>query len=139
MHTLNNHIKPRRQWPALLAAIGMTLLIGALIAALGFNALFNTNVVPVEAAPADPAPAGQQMTLDQMQSLINQYQDREAQYQQELQQATDQLNSANSQLTQYQNLINALQRAGVIQIAPDGRVFVFGGGGFRGENEGNGN
>lgn len=128
MHTVNNHVKPRRQWPAVLAAIGMTLLLGLAVAALGINALFNQDVVPVEAAPAETAVSSDQANVEQLQSLISEYQSREQQYQQQLQQAADQLNSTTTQLTQYQSLVSALQRAGVIQIAPDGRVFVMGGG-----------
>ncbi len=128
MHTLNNHVKPRRQWPAVLAAVGMTLLVGLAVAALGINALLNQDVVPVEAAPADPAISSNQANIEQLQSLIAEYQSREQQYQQQLQQAADQLNSTTSELTQFQSLVSALQRAGVIQIAPDGRVFVMGGG-----------
>jgi len=131
MSNVNNHIKAHKQWPALLAALGMTLILGLAIFALGFNALFNTNVTPVQAAgPSDPSTSADQATIDQLQNLVAQYQEREGQYQNELQQAADQLNQANAQLQQYQRLVSALQNAGIIQITADGQVFL--GRGFSG-------
>ena len=109
----------------------MTLVLGLVILALGLNALFNSNVTPVQAAgPTDQSISADQATIDQLQSLIAQYQAREGQYQNELQQAADQLNQANTQLQQYQTLVTALEQAGVIQITGDGRVFI--GRGFSG-------
>jgi predicted PurR-regulated permease PerM len=135
MSTANNHIKSRKQWPGILAALGMTAVLGSIIFFLGVNAIFNTNVTPVQAAGAtDIAVTSDQATIEQLQSLIDQYQTREQQYQTELQQAADQLNQENAQLQQYQGLISALQNAGVIQISADGRVFI-GSGGF-GERQG---
>lgn len=125
MSTANNHIRSQKQWPALLAALGITFVMGLLIIALGANALFNKDVVPVlAAAPSATAVNGDQATIEQLQSLIVQYQDREVQYQTELQQAADQLTQSNAQLQQYQGLVAALQNAGVIQIAPNGQIFL---------------
>lgn len=126
--------KPNKQIPALLAAFGMTMVVGVIIVAVSFNSLFNQNVVPVQASPNSTATAtadqqtADQQTIQQLQDLVKQYQTREQQYQTELQQAGSQLTQANSQIQQYQMLINALQQAGVIQINSNGQVFVNRGG-----------
>ena len=133
MSNANNRIKSQKQWPAIVAALSITLIVGLTILALGLNALFNTNVVPAKAASlTDQTSRADQATIDQLQSLVDQYQARETQYQTELQQAADQLSQSNTQVQQYQDLITALQNAGVIQISPDGWVFV-------GRGAGNGN
>jgi len=113
--------------PAILAALAMTILVGAAILSLGFNALFNSNTVPVAAAAsasqaqvASPDAA----QISQLQQTIKQYQTREQQYQTELSQAATELNQSQAQLGQYQNLVAALQNAGVIQIRSDGRVLI---------------
>lgn len=136
MSTVSNRIKARKQWPGLLAALGMTLVLGVVILALGANALFNANVVPALAAglPGQSA-TGDQATIDQLQSQIAEYQAREQQYKTELQQAADQLNQTNAQLQQYQGILLALQNAGIIRITPDGQVMVWGGGFGRGEGD----
>ena len=129
--------KPNKTIPAILAALGMTLLMGVIIVAVSFNSLFNKDVVPVQASPNSTATATvdaqttDQQTIQQLQDLVNQYQAREQQYQTELQQAADQLSQTNSQLQQYQMLVNALQQAGVIQIRSNGQVLI-NQGGFRG-------
>ena len=141
MATLNNHMKHNKNIPAILAAFGMTFLIGLVMVIIGLNALVNKNVTPVQAAnPTDQAVNADQATIDRLQSQIATYQAREQQYQTELSQAADQLNQANAQLAQadstlqqYQGLITALQNANVIQITPDGQVLIprsrFGNGG----------
>lgn len=137
MATINNHIRSRNPWPALLAALGMTAVLGLAIAALGINALSNRNVVPkLEVAPADQFVSSDQATVGQLQELIAQYQSREQQYQLQLQQAADQLNAVESQLQQYQGLVGALQQAGIIQITADGRVLL--GRGAFGNDQGEG-
>lgn len=125
----------KKTFPALVAMIVMTVFLGLATLAFGLNALFNQNISPVQAA-AQPAPqtTSDQATLQDLQAQIAQYQARETQYQNELQQAADQLNQANQQNQQYQQLIGALQNAGLIQITQDGRVFIMRGG-FDGDND----
>ena len=130
MSNMNNRIHSKKHWPAFLAAFVMTSLIALAILALGANALLNKNVVPVQAANLTDQPAsGAQVTvdqasIDQLQNLVEQYQARELQYQTELQQAADQLDQTNAELQQYQQVVNALQESGVIQIKQDGRIFL---------------
>ena len=130
MASANNHIKSQKRWPAFLAAFLMTAVIALAILSLGANALLNKNALPVQAASLSDQPAsGDQVTvdqasIDQLQNLVEQYQARELQYQTELQQAADQLNQTNAELQQYQQVVNALQESGVIQIRQDGRIFL---------------
>ena len=131
----------RKTMPAIVAALGMTALIGLCVLAFGLNALLNRNTVPVQAAPetsttalqAIPALTGQE-TPDQLRALIAQYQSRDTQFQTQLQQAAGQINQLTQQNQQYQSLITALQNAGLIQITSDGRVFISRG--FRGDDGG---
>ena len=136
----------RKTMPAYMAALGMTALIGLCVLAFGLNALLNRNTVPVQAAPENSAASGSsaalqaipaltgQETPEQLRALIAQYQSRDTQFQTQLQQAADQINQLSQQNQQYQNLITALQNAGVIQITSDGRVLI--GRGFRGDDDG---
>jgi len=135
MSNANNRIKSQKKWPAVLAALVMTAIIGLAILALGANALLNSNVTPVQAAnlpdqslSVDQSSVNQvaadQATIEQLQNLVEQYQARELQYQSELQQAADQLDQTNAELQQYQGVVNALQESGVIQISRNGRVFL---------------
>jgi hypothetical protein len=115
----------RKTLPAFTAALGMTALIGLCILAFGVNALLNRNTVPVQAAPqTGAAQTAQDPSLQTLQDQITQYQAREAQYKTQLQQAADQINQLTTQNQNYQNLVNYLQNAGLIQISPDGRVFL---------------
>ena len=136
-----------KRLPALLFALATTAVIGIAMFAIGVNALFNKNSIPVldstgvssvsaASLPADQQ-QGQQM-LDQLQQLVNQYQDREKQYQaqlndaaQKLDQANQQLDAANQQINEasqmissYQNLLQELQRRGLIRITNDGRILI---------------
>ena len=63
-------------------------------------------------------------SVQQLQEQITQYQARETQFQAQIQQAADQINQLTQQNQQYQNLVNSLQQAGVIQIAPDGNIYL---------------
>ena len=129
----------RKTIPALIATICMTVFIGLAILAFGLNALLNKNGSVVQAASqTDPPVAVSQASIQDMQSTISEYQAREAQYQKELQQAADLLNQANQQNAQYQQLFQALQNAGVIQITPNGQVFISRGSGFPRGFDGNG-
>jgi uncharacterized protein YlxW (UPF0749 family) len=134
----NHTVSPiKKNFPALVAALGMTVFIGLAIIALGLNAFFNQNVSAAQAAnqPASQAIADQS-TIQDLQATISQYQARETQYQGELQQAADQINQIDQQNQQYQQLIQGLQNAGVIQITPDGHVFISRGQGFSSEQSG---
>lgn len=117
--------RANKQLPALLAAMAVSLTVGLVIAALGFNAMSNANSVPLKSVPtSNSSGSGDQALIQQMQAEISQYQAREKQYQAELQQAAQQLNQAKTQAQQDQSLINALQDAGVIQVMQNGQVFV---------------
>lgn len=132
MATVNNRGQSKKKMPAFIAAFIMTIFVGIAILALGFNALFNINTVPVVTADQELAVTAVQeqpvndnsAQIAQLQQTITQYQAREQQYRQELTQAADELSQTKAELTQYQNLVEALQNAGIIQIRPDGRVMV---------------
>jgi len=130
---IGNYLKKHKQIPAIAAALGMTLIMGLAILGVGVNALLNPNTQPVLASSGSvesASTAGTALTAadtTQVQELLAQYQAREQQYKTELQQAATQLNLANQQISQYQSLISGLENAGVIQINPDGRVFISGG------------
>ena len=134
--------KSHKNFPAIVAAFGVTLVMGLIIVAVGFNSLVNQNTTPVQAAPNDTGvtTAGNDQqtadaaTIQQLQDLVQQYQSRESQYQTELKQAADQLNTVNTQLQQYQMLVNALQQAGVIQVNSNGQVFINRGGARGGDD-----
>lgn len=129
----NNHPNSpvRKTIPALVAALTMTVFIGVMILAFGLSALFNPNgTVALAAGQSDSQLTVDQATVQEWQDTISQYQTREAQYQEQLQQAADQINQLGQQNLQYQQLIQALQNAGVIQITRDGRVFLSRGAGF---------
>jgi len=128
--TKTNSNPTHKHIAAFAAALVMTALIAVAMLAFGVNALFNPNTVTT--AQAAGATAGEatslsssdQVTLDQLQARIVEYQQREAQYQEEIKSATDQVNQLSQQNQQYQELLNALQNAGVIQITSNGRVFI---------------
>jgi uncharacterized protein YlxW (UPF0749 family) len=139
--------KVHRQIPAVLAALGMTLVVGIAMFALGLNALINNGGSQVKNSPsvvqANSQAAVDQANLQKLQGLISQYQLRENQYQTELNQAAQKLDQANAQiqqdqaqLQQYQSLLMALQNAGVIRITSDGRILLPRPG-FGGENDSN--
>jgi len=124
---INKDSKIKKNIVALLAAFGMTSLMGILILAVGINAIFTNKINPAQAA--DPtnqatilAATADQITIQKLQNLVLQYQSREGQYKSELQQATESLNQTNQQLQQYQQLTQSLINGGVIQITSDGQV-----------------
>lgn len=115
----------RRILPALLAGLSMTVFIGLCILAFGLNALFSSNITKAQAAnQPELVTETDQVSNQELQAVIAQYQERETQYQKELTQAADQINEVNQQNLQYQQLIRALQNAGVIQITQDGQVLL---------------
>jgi len=124
MTTQTSHF--RKTIPAFAAALGITVVLAIIALAFGVNALHNHNTVPLQTtAPNDPpAATSGQADLQQLQALVQQYQSREAQYQSQLQQAANQINQLTQQNQQYQDLINFLQQAGVIQVGNDGRVYI---------------
>ena len=119
----NNDSRNKKKIVALIAAFGMTILMGILILAVGVNILFfNTPSVALAAGQTNQTVDSSQTTVQQLQDQISQYQAREVQYKSELKQATDSLNQANQQIQQYKQLTQALIDAGVIEISADGRV-----------------
>jgi uncharacterized protein YlxW (UPF0749 family) len=133
----NRTVSPiKKTVPAMVAALSMTIFIGLAILAFGLNALFNqkASVAQAQAQPETQV-VTDQTTFQDMQTTILQYQARELQYQSELQQAADQINQVSQQNRQYQQLIQGLQNAGVIQITNDGNVLITRGAGFSSEIE----
>ena len=121
----------KKTLPAWLAALSMSLFIAVAFLAFGLNAFFNRNIsITKPANQPDSQASADQVTIQELQATLSQYQAREAQYQNELKQAADQNNQANQQNQQYQQLVQALVNAGVIQITQDGRVFISRGSGF---------
>lgn len=106
----------KKQIQALVAAILVTAVIGLGMLAIGVNAALNTNTVPVSDSPSVAAAANDsQISAQDSSGLIAQYQDREKQYQSQLSQAT-------AQAQDLQNILNELQRRGIIRINSDGTI-----------------
>jgi uncharacterized protein HemX len=101
-----------KHFTAWLAAFLITAVLGLGILLLGFSTLTNRNTVAMQDSPASVTQNVSAGTGDvqQMQSLINQYQ--------------TQLDQANQQIQEYQSLIVALARRGVIVIGNDGRIYL---------------
>lgn len=130
--------------PAILASLTITIVIAFAMVAIGANALFNKNTVPIVDAASSDAPtssiiqSADQTQPEQPQSLIQQYQDREKQYQAQLQELSQRLQEANQQLQQanqvaqqdgqavqtLQQVLIELQQRGVIRITNDGQIIV---------------
>jgi uncharacterized protein HemX len=124
MSTTNSRKNHKKHVPALIAAFGMTAVVGVLMLGLGVNALLNKNVATAQAAKSTDSLTLDTATPEELKTLIAEYQLRETQYQQELSQAVDQINQANGQIQQYQAFIMELQNAGVIRINRNGQVTV---------------
>lgn len=122
----NRTVSPiKKTLPALVAALSMTIFIGLAILAFGLNALFNYKVSAVQAAvQSDSLVVVDQAIVQDLQTTISQYQARETQYQSEIQKAAGQIDQVRQQNQQYQQLIQGLQNAGVIQITNDGGVII---------------
>jgi outer membrane murein-binding lipoprotein Lpp len=121
----------KKQIPAIIASLLITLVIGLGMFFMGGDAVLNPNGVPVQNSPgavstADPSTTAQAQ-VQQLQSLVTQYQQREQQYQSELSAAQTQLNQASTTIQQYQRLLQALQSRGLITIDNSGKVFLPGG------------
>ena len=113
-----------KAFPAILAALAITVVVGAAMFVIGGNALLNQNNVPITNSPSisnisnvstSAGTTAQQVT--QLQSLVQQYQQREQQYQQQLTDAT-------KQTQQYQSLLQQLQARGVIRIGANGQISI---------------
>jgi len=130
----------RKTLPAYVAALSMTAFIGVVFLAFGLNALLNHNTTVTRSAPQpDTQASADQATIQGLQAAITLYQSRETQYQTELKQAADQINQMGQQNQQYQQLVQALVNAGVIQITQDGRVFISRGAGLQSGSGDDGN
>lgn len=114
--------------PALLAAFLITLCIGAIVLAVGGNALLNSNGIaisnPKDASAAQVSYADQSAQIKDLQAQVAEYQARETQYQTQLKDAAQQLRSANDTIQQFQSLLSALQSRGIITVSRDGRIFL---------------
>lgn len=125
------------RFKALVAATLVTALIACGMLAVGMSAIRDRPLVAAaSAAENTSAISGGNESgahVQQLQNLVQQYQAREKQYQSQLQdlnqqldQANQQLDGANAQVSQYEQLLQALQARGVIQITADGRIRVRG-------------
>lgn len=130
---------------ALVAAVVVTTVIGFGMLAIGVSAAFNPNSVPVSDSPADSSAAVNapdvQSQTSQSNDLVAQYQSREKQYQAQINQLNNliaqyqgrekqyqaQLDQATTQVQQLQQVLNELQRRGVIRILGDGTIQLRGG------------
>jgi hypothetical protein len=120
--------------PAIIAAFLITALVGMGMLVVGGNALFNQNTIPVTDSPQAVGaassgsqlnqPAADQLSVQQMQSLVQQYQQREKQYQAELNTAAQRLTQANQQAQSYQQVLEALAQQGIIRITADGQILI---------------
>lgn len=114
--------------PAFIAALLITILIGAGMLMMGQDAL---NTSSVQAAAIETTSTISVDTASQYEQALAQYQAREVQYQTEITQAIENINTANQQIDlankqiqQYQSLLTQLQNSGLITIASDGTVTV---------------
>jgi hypothetical protein len=117
-----------KHFTALLAALGMTAIVGLALLGIGLNAMVNRNVVQTQDAPSvsttSQISVASSTQVDQMQSLIRQYQARDQQYQSQLNSVIQQLNQRNAQLQQFTQLLLELQNRGLIFIQPDGTILI---------------
>jgi septal ring factor EnvC (AmiA/AmiB activator) len=117
----------------LIAATFITAIVAVGTVGIGVNALSNPNSVAVSNSPAQAAQVSANAAtdqtsaeIDQMQNLIKQYQSREQQYQTEIKSLSQKLSDANATANQSQQVLQALQERGIIQITRDGRIFLRG-------------
>ncbi len=127
----------------LIAATFITGIVAVGMVGIGVNAISNPNSVAVSDSPSNTAQTAQtaqaassaatsaasdQATaqINQLQNLIKQYQSREQQYQTEIKSLSQKLSDANATADQAQQILQALQERGIIQITRDGRIFLRG-------------
>ena len=121
----------------LIAATLITGIVAVGMVGIGVNAVSNPNSVAVSDSPAQAAPMAQAVAnatsnqsaaqIEQLQNLIKQHQNREQQYQTEIKSLSQQLSDASATADQAQQVLQALQERGIIQITRDGRIFLRGG------------
>lgn len=118
----------KKTLPALLAAFVITFCLGAGILLIGGNALFNGNGISIsnskDAVAAQAGSADQTAQIKALQAQVAEYQSREQQYQTQLNDAAQQLQDAKANIQQFQALLTALQRRGIITVSSDGRIFL---------------
>ncbi len=120
----------------IIAATLITGIVGFGMVGIGVNAVSNPNSVAVSNSPAQTAQTTQTVAssasdqttaqINQLQSLVKQYQSREQQYQTEIKSLSQKLSDANAVADQAQQILQALQQRGIIQISQDGRIFLRG-------------
>jgi biotin-(acetyl-CoA carboxylase) ligase len=120
----------------LIAATFITGIVALGMVGIGVNATTNPNSVAVSDSPTRAAQAAQAVTgaasdqstaeVNQLQNLIKQYQSREQQYQTEIKSLSQKLSDANATADQAQQILQALQERGIIQITRDGRILLRG-------------
>ncbi len=121
-----------KKLPALIAGMITSGVLVLLVGAIGINALLNPNTTVEASAPGSAmqgstvlvSAGADSSQVQQLQARIAEYQAREKQYQDQLDQVETNLQQANSELAQYQQLMTALQQAGVLRISRDGQVFL---------------
>ncbi len=122
-----------KRFQGFIAATFITALVGLGIVGIGVNAVSNPNSVPVSDSPSQTVQVSTNTAADQtsaqinqLQNLIKQYQSREQQYQTEIKSLSQKLSDATATADQAQQVLQALQDRGIIQITRDGRIFLRG-------------
>jgi hypothetical protein len=119
----------KKTFPAVIAALLITVCLAGGMFAVGGGSLLNT----ANAAPAATQVTDSQamQTVQAQAALIAQYQAREVQYQAQINEAVSritaanqQMGLANQQIGQYQNLLTSLQNSGVITVGSDGTITI---------------
>ncbi len=112
---------------ALLAAFVMTAVVGMCVLVLGANALFNKNTVAASTGTFNNPGQAQGVALSGDSPSASAAGDNQAlisQYQSQLNDAQQQLADASNQIQQYQQVLRALARQGLISISPDGTIYI---------------
>ena len=117
----------------LIAATFVTAIVGLGIVGIGVNAVSNPTSVAASNSPTTAAQASTSTATDQaaaqiqqLQNLIKQYQSREQQYQTEIKSLSQKIADGNAEVSQAQQVLQALQERGIIQITRDGQIFLRG-------------
>lgn len=119
-----NHLK------AFIAATVITALVACGMLVIGINTVRNTppvaaNTLSPNASVVTTNPsAANTAEVTQLRETISQYQTREKQYQQQLNDLNQQLDAANQQISQYTQIMQELQRYGLIQVGNDGTIRI---------------
>ena len=118
----------------LIAAALITAVVALGMVGIGVSAAANPNSVPVSNSlaavttdvTANATAAELQAQVNQLQDLVKQYQSREQQYQTEIKTLSQKASDANTVVNQAQQILQALQERGLIQITRDGRILLRG-------------